>query len=417
MQREGAFVNRSLWLKAAGIADNQQQPDFAIASMRLGSCPLRGGVASPASPRHRDPAFARLVPSTGRVNKCSSFAWVPGRFGEWCQAVTTRLVERVLGPADRAYANTLEEFLVPAIKAEAPHIVVCSQQIVGQFWAALAEANKPFIVALDHPRHALENLVVRHGIEFLEATRMVAKSCASVASCVALPGALVLHVDRDSVDLAATVAAIADHLGLPASDVDIADAVAAFADFDPCQDPQEYLAWWDQLDNAQRALVIGAIDPYIVRFAGGDLGPITWERDLFLINEDPPVEPNPPATRPIDVTGRPRYIVHGPYITLPPGSWSAIVALGFSAEAAEVSYIVDIGSETIRAQITFEPGEERVVEASLNFSLVTPEIVTIHVCNERAAFDGRLALGHVVLIPANTIRPETRSYLETALGT
>jgi hypothetical protein len=340
------------------------------------------------------------------------------RFGEWCEAVTARLVEHALGPVRTIYADTLDEFVTQVIGAESPYITVSSHHVVGQLWAALARANRHFTLVLDDPHLALENLVVHHGLDFLEATRMIAKSCASMVSCAPISGALVLRADRDAADPMATAGAIARHFQLSIGDAEIAGVLGPLAEVDLQIDRERHQLWWQQLDESQRALVAGAVDPYLAQFAGGDLGPVIWERDFFYISEEPPAEIDPPASRPIDVTGRPRYLLYGPYITLPPGSWSATVALGFSAEAAELSYVVEVcaGTEIILATVPLQPGQERVIETNLNFSLAAPEMVEIRILNERAAFDGRLALGHVVLTPAGTIRPETRSYLEATLG-
>lgn len=344
---------------------------------------------------------------------------MPSRFGEWCRAVTVQLVARTLGPVVDAYADTPEQFLVTALTAEAPYLVIGSHQIIGQLWASLAEANRPFLLLLDHPHCAIGHSVLQHGAEFLEAARLVAKSCASLVSCAALPGALILDAERDSVDLPATAAAIARHFGLAVDEAGIAEVVAALADFDPCHDPQAHRAWWQGLAEEQRTLVAGAVDPYLARLAGRELGPLTWVRDLFYMSEESSSgDVDPPASRPIDITGRPRHIFHGPYITLPPGAWSATIALGFSAEAAELSYRLEAcgGTGTVLDAVSLPPGQERVVELTLNFSLDAPDMIDIHILNERAAFDGRLALGHAVVTPAGGIRPETRSYLESALG-
>jgi hypothetical protein len=155
----------------------------------------------------------------------------------------------------------------------------------------------------------------------------------------------------------------------------------------------------------------------LAHFAGGDLTPITWERELFFINEEAHEERRQPASRPADITGRPRYVVLGPYITLPPGSWAATVALGFSEGAAEMSYIVEVITDTRLAHVRIEPGKQRFVEANLNFSLAEPQMITIGVYIERAAFDGRLALGHVIVTSHAGPRPETRDYFASALGT
>jgi hypothetical protein len=164
-------------------------------------------------------------------------------------------------------------------------------------------------------------------------------------------------------------------------------------------------------------LAIGALDPYLAHFSGHDLPPIIWERELFFINEEAADEQRQPASRPADITGRPRYVVLGPYITLPPGSWSTSVVLGFSEDAAQMSYIVEVHSDTRLAQVRLEPGNQRLIEANLDFSLSEPHIINIGVYIERAAFDGRLALGHVTVTPHARPRPGTREYFAAALST
>src|SRR5713101_3257829 len=118
---------------------------------------------------------------------------LPSYFTEWCDNVTTRLVQQTLGPVEAVSADTIEQFALAVIKAGSPYLVVGSRQTVGSLWEALPQANKGIIVVLDDPRLALENLVVRHGFDFVEATRMVAKSCAAVVSCMLIPGTLILR--------------------------------------------------------------------------------------------------------------------------------------------------------------------------------------------------------------------------------
>jgi hypothetical protein len=340
---------------------------------------------------------------------------LPSRFGEWCDCVTARLVEHALGPVQMIYTDTLDQFALGVMKARSPYLAVCSRQMVGWLWAALAQLDRGFIVALDDPRLALERLVVHHGADFVEATRIVAKSCASMASCAPIPGALVLHARQSEANPVGTAQAIARHLGLGVDEAEIANSVAALAEVG-LWPAKEDTAWWDRLEGWQRALVTGAIDPYVARLSGGDLWPITWEKELFFINEEQPQEPGQLASRPVDITGRPRFVVHGPYITLPPGSWSATVVLGFSEEAAELSYIVEIHAERQLAHMRIQPSGQRYVEAILNFSIDAPDMIAVRVLNERAAFEGRLALGNVIMTPHIGMRPETRTYFAAVLS-
>ncbi len=339
---------------------------------------------------------------------------LPSYFTEWCDMVTTRLVQRALGPVEAAGADTIEQFALAVIKARSPYLVVWSRQTIGHLWEALAQASQGIIVVVDDPRVALENLVVKHGIDFVEATRVVAKSCAAVMSATSMPGALVLRASADDARPVATADAIVRHFGFAVSDSDLANILADLDDRWPGR-PQETV-WWDSLNDSERVLATGALEPYVGCLAGGDLLPITWGRELFFINEEQHEEPRQPASRAADITGRPRYIVHGPYITLPAGSWSATVALGFSEGAAELSYIVDVHAQAQLSHVRIEPAKQRFVEANLNFSITEPHMITIGVYIERAAFDGRLALGHVIVTPHARPRPETHKYFATALS-
>jgi hypothetical protein len=337
---------------------------------------------------------------------------LPSSFTEWCDNVTARLVQYALGPVEIVGADTIEQFALAVLKTGSPYQVLGSRQTVGRLWTALTQANKGIIVIIDEPRLALENLVVRHNCDFVEATRIVARSCAAVVSTTSVPGGLVLSAAADGANPLGTAETIARHFQLGINEADIANILLGL---DQWPWPQKGAVWWNSLTEAERTLASGALDPYVAHFAGGDLAPITWERELFFVKNDEREELGRSASHPADITGRPRYVLLGPYITLAPGSWSATIALGFSQEAAQVSYIVDVHTDTRLAHARIEPGQQRFVEVKLDFSLPEPLNVSIGVYIERAAFDGRVALGHVVLTYAKP-RPQTQNYFADALG-
>jgi hypothetical protein len=337
---------------------------------------------------------------------------LPSCFTEWCDNVITRLVQQTLGPVETAGVDTIEQFAVAVLRARSPYQMIASRQTVGRLWSALPEANNGIIVILDDPRLALENLVVRHNLDFVQATRIVARSCAAVASCTSVPGALVLSPASDGVNPVATAQTIARHLQLGISEGDVANILI---NIDQCSWPQRSAVWWNSLTEQERLLAIGALEPYVAHLEGGDLAPIIWERELFFINDEEHGEPRRPYSHPADITGRARYVLLGPDITLPPGSWSATITLGFSEEATQVGYIVEVHTDTRLAHVRVDPSKQRSVEAKLDFALAEPNNVNVAVHIERAAFEGRLALGHVVMTYLKP-RPRTESYFDAALG-
>jgi hypothetical protein len=339
---------------------------------------------------------------------------MPSRFAEWCDAVMLQLLQSS-GPAEAVWASTQEEFVNAVIGARSLFVLVKSR-FLGRLQRPLASARLPFIVAVDDPRRALADLVIDQGLDILEATRAVASSCAAIIGCAAMPDALVLHAEADGIDPIAAAKSIAHHLGLEGG-ADIAGIVEDIAGAGILPNRERHADWWGGLDPIQRSVVAAALEPYGSQLAGGELGPITWERDLFFINDNLPQE-RLVASRPVDITGAARILIYGPYIVLPPGSWSATIALGFSREAAEISYVVDLVAGNQLGHTRIEPAGRREMEVDLNFTIDEPldEPIVLRLSSERAAFDGRVALGHVVVSTGGRMRPETHNYFTAAFG-
>jgi hypothetical protein len=348
---------------------------------------------------------------------------IPSRFAEWCMNLTGKLVERALGAVEVVNADTVEAVGNAVLRATTPHLVFLSYYPVGRLRTSVAEGTARVVVAIEDPRRAVGDMVARHGSDFLfEATRTVSKSSAALTGWDAVPAALVLHGENCRAAPVAAADTIARHLGLVASDEDLASVVSAVDESGAGLEADDDTEWWDRLDDTAREAVSGAVEPYAAHFAGGQLGPIVWQRELFYINEEPITEAyTVRATRPMDITGRARILIYGPTLFLPGGSWNAAVSVGLSREAAEMSYLVEVFNGTQLAQTRIVPsGGERFIEVILNFSVddsFEPEkLIQIRIWNERAAFDGRIAIGQVKLTHQGELPIETRAYFETVLG-
>jgi hypothetical protein len=342
---------------------------------------------------------------------------MPSRFAEWCDALTARLAEFSFGTVECTALNTLEELAIAVLKSGASHLIACSRQPVVRLQAEIVQGKRPFLIAVGDPRAALRNLSERAGYEVAGATRAVASSCAALQTLTRAPGALVVS-SSDVADLIGLAAAIADHFKLPMSRSEIGAIVRELSEAGVTPDYDENDAWWNGLGEREQAIVNGALLPFVSHLVpDGELEPLIWEPELFYLFEDPPAASLIPANRPLDINGRARVLVYGPFINLPPGSWSANVILGFSAEAAGTSFIVEVFAGRQLSQTRVEPSAEQVVEANLHFVIdnSVDQPVQIRVFNERAVFDGRLALGYVTVAPQAAIPPEARDRLTAAL--
>ncbi len=340
---------------------------------------------------------------------------LPSRFAERCDAVTLRLAERGLGAVSAATVNTLDEVAQAAIRTDAAHLVAVSRQPVVRLQTEIIQTGRPFLVTLGAVHSALYELLQRPGYDLALATREVAGSCAALLTLAAAPGALVLSSSAGG-DAIALATAIACHFGFLISPGDVA-AVASSAEAAAAPEERQERAWLDQLSAREHAIINGALEPYVKYFNGGELEPIVWEPDLFYTNESTADGSYRPANGPIDVTGRARFLIFGPYINLPPGAWSATAVIGFSAETAGLSFVIEIAAGTQLCYARVQPTGEQVIETDLHFTIdaSATQPVEVRIISERAAFDGRLIVGQVRLVPRAGVQNETQQRLIDAL--
>jgi hypothetical protein len=341
---------------------------------------------------------------------------LPSRFAEWCDRLVLRLVERQLGSAEAVALNSLDELASAVVRTKAASLVACCRQPVLRLQTEILQAQRPFLVALGDPRAALRNLIESAGFQLPDATRAVASSCAAMLTITKAANALALTPDP-SLDAYAAAAMVARHFELPLDRAEIAAVVDSLADTGVELTQDDALAWSEELSERERAIIDGAFEPYIAHFGGAPLERLVWEPELFYVTVDPPSAGLLPLTGPVDVTGRTRFVVYGPFINLPPGAWSADVVLGFSAETSGVAFIIEVFAGSQLAHARIEVAGEQVIQSRLYFTIENSvdQAVQIRVFNERAAFDGRLALGYVAMTPQATIPGDTRERLAEAL--
>lgn len=342
---------------------------------------------------------------------------MPSRLTEWCDAVITRLAISCFGAVENTALNTLEELASALLKTRATHLVACSRQPVVRLQTEIVQGKRPFLVAVGDPRDALRNLAERDSYDVAGATRAVASSCATVLSLTRAPAALV--VSGGNADNAPDVAAaIADHFQMPIGQREIGKIISELREVGVTLDNDKGEAWCDGLGERDQAIINGALLPYLSYLEPGvHLDPLVWEPELFFVSKDPPADELTPASEPVDITGRPRYLIYGPFINLPPGSWRANVVVGLSAEAADMSFMVEVFAGRRLSHAQLEPSGAQITEVNLEFIIddSVDQPLQIRIVNERAAFDGRLALGYVTMASQTAIPSQTRDRLAAVL--
>ncbi len=337
---------------------------------------------------------------------------LPGRFGNWCDAVIARLAQARLGSVVSTGANTAEELAVALIKSDGDHLYVGARHPSRWLRDTLVAGDRNFVVALEDPRPVASGLICEHHLDMPAASRLVASSCASMYRFAALPTALVIHAETAKGNPAAAAEAIAEHLGLWTDRPTVARLVADLeaAGITPGNDA----AWASgiALPDHSTATIEGALAPYAASFRGSGFPAIIWARDVFLDDG------HRPASQPIDLAGQIRYLIYGPYISLPSGKWAAEMVLGLSEDAVDMSFRIEVWAGTLLAMIQVQPATAGLQRININFALEesNDNLVEIRVVNERPATSGRLVLGHATLRLATDLSSAVIDSLSAELG-
>lgn len=122
-----------------------------------------------------------------------------------------------------------------------------------------------------------------------------------------------------------------------------------------------------------------------------------WSPEIFLYDERG--SRNSAAVGEVDVTGRPRVLVHGPHISLPPGLWEATCRFSIDQEACTRQFRLDWGTQTECKSHTFVAGSPGVYEIALAFEWMAVAPSEVRVIVMEGAFAGALRfLGATIVL-------------------
>ena len=335
----------------------------------------------------------------------------PNHFTNMCEEITLNLARLAYGSAELINADTPDEFALQIIGTETPNVIIGARRPSPRLQQMLIQSRSRFIMALSEPWSVVAEMIKVHHTDPITAVRTVASSTASVLRCAKSEGALILTDRNGSAPVDISIA-IDHHFSFNLGRAELPAGVPEARGPDGDQGIDN---WWQQTDAGVKALVNGALDAFVDYAASGQIGQITWERSLFYVGDNP----GEPATRALDIAGTSRCLIYGPYITLPPGGWTAHVVLACCRRAVGMGLVVEVTSDSLVLGRTRLPLEQPgIADATLDFmvseTMETP--IEIRVFNERAAIDGRIGLGRVILVPRMTLNRDNQDNVVAELG-
>lgn len=119
-----------------------------------------------------------------------------------------------------------------------------------------------------------------------------------------------------------------------------------------------------------------------------DVTTCAWSEKLFIYDEKG--ARNWPDWGVLDITGRPRMLVWGPYVALTPGSWRAVIRFGVDADAAGHQYRVDWGTRSACVSEYVTPGRPGMFEIQLDWLFEEAEAAEIRLILTEGSFMGTM---------------------------
>lgn len=112
-----------------------------------------------------------------------------------------------------------------------------------------------------------------------------------------------------------------------------------------------------------------------------------WPAEMFTLD---PRHVRSGGSERLDVTGKPRFLVFGPYVTLPAGRWKATFRLSFDEAASRMNYWLDWGGTEHFARAEARPGRPGVYEVHIEHESHHDEPFELRVVLTEGAFHGAI---------------------------
>ena len=253
-------------------------------------------------------------------------------FAYWGFVLLCKVVGFLTGDFARIHGTTLNE-LREGWRARAGRSVVFTTDLPETALTAFFSANRVrTVVFLDDPKDAVISAIASRGLTVEEAIRFSTRGFCAMAEPFTDPAALVIRRWKVS-DIRDILGSISTYLGGEGDDKEI-EALLSFCVDTYSPDKSSNLEYHlsesgihgaifgneqPEISHFMDRLIDKAIDGYRPLLQGDQPSNICWPNELFFGAD------NRAAFAPIDITGRARTIIWGPYMFLPRGTWKATV--------------------------------------------------------------------------------------------
>ncbi|WP_295240686.1 hypothetical protein [uncultured Brevundimonas sp.] len=131
-----------------------------------------------------------------------------------------------------------------------------------------------------------------------------------------------------------------------------------------------------------------------------NLDKTTWSPEIF--SYDVKCVDLARSGQPFDITGKPRFLISGPYVTMPTGFWKAKIMLGFDDGASRSRFRIDWGEVESYQSQEFYPGRPGHFEIVMSHQWFDAAPAEVRLVQLEGVFDGHVTFGGVEITAGDT---------------
>jgi hypothetical protein len=114
----------------------------------------------------------------------------------------------------------------------------------------------------------------------------------------------------------------------------------------------------------------------------------TWSTDILDIYAQ--ITARTASSQTLDATGKPRFLIHGPYLFMPKGSWKVKARLEFEKALCDKKYAAHWGGVQTYSSLEFKPEHEGLYQLEMDWTWETAAPCEFRLIVQEAVFDGEL---------------------------
>lgn len=342
---------------------------------------------------------------------------LPGTMFSWGTAALNAIAHEAFGECSTVEVETLPQLQEAWRNRTGKAMILTSHYPDADLCEFLMRSSAPYLIFTEDVLDSLAWLIRSTGTRDIAAVRALSASLACIAQMRQHP--LLISVQRQKME-AVQIHRILGHLcrslGVNLSKDGImrcleqlgtdlsgpAPSLARIPTFEQsaARLSDRYKAPGDNQDDIApdlRAIAVDVLRPADGSVVRTPIKQMTWPLQTFLLAD----RSGENAVSGIELVGRARCVVYGPYFHLPPGEWTAKFSMRIDTEIYGQIFTIEIHNSALLGKIRIRPSKTGSFLAEAQFLVErAKEPVEVRLFTESGAIEGEVAHWSVELVPS-----------------